>query len=188
MVWVIIVVCLFVCLRKPEECNDFSQSLAHRHGAICAMDFSEPYGLLVSSSNLVDDGGGARVWDLATGDELGRLLSDDAQEIVKCVQVEDNTCLTGGSDSRIRIWNLGGAVNSTTEDGANNSASTFTPSRPIGDSEANPLPRYQPSTELCGHSGAVSALYFDESCLVGGNSASTVICGTEVLIGQRSVR
>lgn len=111
--------------------------------------------MLVSSSDSADDGYGARVWDLANGEELGRLrASDDDLDIVKCVQVEDTTCVTGGSDSRIRVWDLreltgpGGFATHVQDDES-------------GSSHPSIL-----SAELLGHSGSVSALYFDESCLV----------------------
>lgn len=45
-----------------------------------------------------------RVWDLLTGEEVGRLKGH--RSVVKCVQVEDHVCLTGGEDGTVRLWDL----------------------------------------------------------------------------------
>lgn len=39
-----------------------------------------------------------------TGEELGRLRGH--RGTVKCIQVEDQVCLTGGDDGNVRVWDL----------------------------------------------------------------------------------
>ena len=45
-----------------------------------------------------------RVWDLLTGEEIGRLRGH--RGTVKCIQVEDHICLTGSEDGTVRVWDL----------------------------------------------------------------------------------
>ena len=45
-----------------------------------------------------------RVWDLLSGQEIGRLRGHTGT--VKCLQVEDHVCLTGSDDSTVRLWDL----------------------------------------------------------------------------------
>ncbi|KAI9604353.1 hypothetical protein H4Q26_003967 [Puccinia striiformis f. sp. tritici PST-130] len=63
--------------------------------AILALDFSSPYGYLVSSS--LDES--VQLWDLATGESIRTLKGHNG--MVKCLQVEDMTCITGGVDGQI---------------------------------------------------------------------------------------
>jgi mitochondrial division protein 1 len=77
------------------------QTLQAHSTPISALDFSEPYGTLVSAA--LDDPH-PHVWDLLTGEELGRLRGHG--DTVKCLQVEDHVCLTGGADGTVRLWDL----------------------------------------------------------------------------------
>lgn len=137
----------------------FSQTLSGHHVPITALDFSEPYGTLVSSSAADEEGGGARVWDLASGEELGRLVSQDGgKETVKCIQVDDATCVTGGSDACIRLWDL----RKVGPDTPPNALPTVDEE---GYDHVSPEPLALTST-LHGHAQAISALYFEDSTLV----------------------
>ena len=77
------------------------QSLESHTTPITALDFSEPYGTLVTASQ---DDTQLRVWDLLTGEEIGRLRGH--RGTVKCIQVEDHICLTGSEDGTVRVWDL----------------------------------------------------------------------------------
>ncbi|GAA5935002.1 hypothetical protein JCM3775_004673 [Rhodotorula graminis] len=67
---------------------------------ILSLDFSEPYGTLVSSSS----DGSVRLWDLTTGAESGFLAGH--RGVVKTLQVEGQVCVTGGEDGAIKVWDL----------------------------------------------------------------------------------
>jgi division protein 1 len=77
------------------------QTLESHTTPISTLDFSEPYGTLVSASQ---EDAQPRVWDLLTGDEIGRLRGHVGS--VHCLQVEDHVCLTGGEDGNVRLWDL----------------------------------------------------------------------------------
>lgn len=139
---------------------------------ITALDFSEPYGLLVSSSQ---DDTQPRVWDLMTGSEISRLRGH--RGAVKCIQVEDNLCLTGSDDGSARLWNLGAVEDDweqaslsdvAEEDGDQDGELVEKPngircsdSSQAGTDNDGPCLR-----RLEGHSKAVTALYFEDDCLV----------------------
>lgn len=145
------------------------QTLSGHHGPINAIDFSEPYGTLVSSSTAHDEGGGVRIWDLSSGEELGHLISP-THEVVKCLQVNNTTCITGGTDAQIRLWDLNkvGAELLTDssdkvddKDSSNNSASQS----PHVNKNAKNRGGVLMST-FRGHAQPVSALYSEGACLV----------------------
>ncbi|KAH8921472.1 WD40 repeat-like protein [Atractiella rhizophila] len=162
----------------PSEHDELPSGVAFMtlsgHGApITAMDFSEPYGTLVSSS--LDET--VRVWDLTSGEEWGRLRGH--RGAVKCIQVEGTTCVTGGADGGIRIWDLE-RVHEEGEDEESTStdldADGFTNVHP---DEATSSTTTSREDEACietleGHSKPVTSLYFDGSCLVTGSSDKTL--------------
>lgn len=120
------------------------------------------------------------MWDLFTGTEIGRLRGHSGA--VKCVQVEDHVCLTGGEDGNVRLWDLRrvdqddwggegeivslsdvaeedeGRIEGEVADHVNGIRS----SEGAGTSETDVCARL-----LEGHSKAVTALYFEDDCLVG---------------------
>ncbi|KAL1749135.1 WD40-repeat-containing domain protein [Schizophyllum fasciatum] len=140
----------------PSEHDDLPpgvafMSLQGHAGPISALDFSEPYGTLVSAGQ---DEHHPIVWDLLTGSEIGRLRGHDAP--VRCLQVEDHVCLTGGADGDVRLWDLRRVDED--EDWGDQA-----------DADAGPCARV-----LQGHSQAVTALYFEDECLVTGASDKTL--------------
>ncbi|CAD6915598.1 unnamed protein product, partial [Tilletia laevis] len=199
-------------------------------GPITALDFSEPYGTLVSASAATD--GAVRVWDLSTGEEVGRLRGHGApstttgmrgrgaqqgrgneeaatsdsdaavsQAVVKCLQVEDALCVTGGADSSVRVWDLRrveehevrlklwaeqggrGAADSSIRQGQTGAGTAAMGADNIvveGEDgvlvEApDPKDEFDPCvSRLEGHSKEVTALYFDDNCLVTGASDKTL--------------
>ncbi|PWY98263.1 mitochondrial division protein 1 [Testicularia cyperi] len=166
-------------------------TLADHSAPIVSLDFTEPYGTLVSAS--LDET--VRVWDLASGEEVGRLRGHSGA--VKCLQVEDEVCITGGSDHSIRIWDLTKVENY--EARLTMTASGELPSRrrsphtDVGDDSFSSVKirdgdvtldestlelerdEYDPCIKnLEGHSKSVTALYFDDNCLVTGASDKTL--------------
>ncbi|KAL1693012.1 WD40-repeat-containing domain protein [Schizophyllum commune] len=173
----------------PSEHDDLPpgvafMSLQGHAGPISALDFSEPYGTLVSAGQEEPH---PIVWDLLTGSEIGRLRGHDAP--VRCLQVEDHVCLTGGADGDVRLWDLRRVdedeewgdvsvseiepdVDTTPRKGKANGTGTirngFTTTEKDAD-EDGPCARV-----LQGHSQAVTALYFEDECLVTGASDKTL--------------
>ncbi|KAI0072362.1 WD40 repeat-like protein [Panus rudis PR-1116 ss-1] len=178
----------------PSEHDDLPPGVAFMtltgHTApISALDFSEPYGTLVTASQ---EDAQPRVWDLLTGEEIGRLRGH--QGTVKCIQVEDHVCLTGGEDGTARLWDLRrvdddeweGEVLSLSdvaeedegidEFGAKSSqkdqevnGGTIRQGGSTNSDNKGPCARV-----LEGHSKAVTALYFEEDCLVTGAADKTM--------------
>ncbi|KAG9050978.1 Mitochondrial fission protein [Tulasnella sp. UAMH 9824] len=160
----------------PSEHDDLPHGVAFMtlpaHAApITALDFSEPYGVLVSAG--LDEA--TKVWDLCTGEEIGRLRGHAGA--VKCMQVDDSTCVTGGADGAIRLWDLrragededssalGGAPEIVNYSDAVEEGRTMSGSSRAGEERQSttdgPCVRV-----LEGHSKGVSALYFEDICLV----------------------
>lgn len=113
-----------------------------------------------------------RVWDLLSGEEIARLRGHIGA--VHCLQVEDNMCLTGGADGNVRLWDLrkvedeegweGGMVSlsdvAEEDDEDEGQTSSISASDALAEKEG-PCVRL-----LEGHTQAVTALYFEDECLV----------------------
>ena len=117
-----------------------------------------------------------RVWDLLSGQEIGRLRGHLGT--VKCLQVEDHVCLTGSDDSTVRLWDLRRVEDdddveiitysdTTGSDGGDGEMVE----RPggirngsVGDSEVGRETAFVRALE--GHSKAVTSMYFEDECLV----------------------
>ncbi|KAG1889297.1 WD40-repeat-containing domain protein [Suillus subluteus] len=150
---------------------------------ITALDFSEPYGTLVSASQ---EDSQPRLWDLMTGSEIGRLRGH--RGAVKCIQVEDNLCLTGAEDGSVRLWDLRLVDEDWERDGLADVAEEDEGTAYDGElvekpngirssepSEAGTADQTGPCIRLFeGHSKAVTALYFEDECLVTGASDKTL--------------
>ncbi|KIJ21413.1 hypothetical protein PAXINDRAFT_64281 [Paxillus involutus ATCC 200175] len=149
---------------------------------VTALDFSEPYGTLVSSSQ---EDLQPRVWDLMSGSEIGRLRGH--RGAVKCIQVEDNLCLTGSEDGSVRLWDLRLVDDNWEKDGlsdvAEEDASSYTDGELVekpNSIRSRTMSEASTDTEgpcvriFDGHSQAVTSLYFEDECLVTGASDKTL--------------
>ncbi|SPO32586.1 related to CAF4 - CCR4 associated factor [Ustilago trichophora] len=171
-------------------------TLADHSAPITSLDFTEPYGTLVSAS--LDET--VRVWDLASGDEVGRLRGHTG--VVKCLQVEDEVCISGGTDNTIRIWDLTKVENFEARltmtasgelaprrkspdpnrnamfagDESLDSIKIRDGDTTVGDDDDEEVrDEFDPCVKsLEGHSKSVTALYFDDNCLVTGASDKTL--------------
>lgn len=112
------------------------------------------------------------MWDLLTGDEIGRLRGHVGA--VHCVQVEDHICLTGGADGNIRLWDLRRvdedswgdvSLNDIAEEDEEESE-FVTPNGIRSSQDAAPSKEGVCARILEGHTQAVTALYFEDDCLV----------------------
>ncbi|THH12969.1 hypothetical protein EW146_g7199 [Bondarzewia mesenterica] len=174
----------------PSEHDDLPPGVAFMTlecGAtpVCALDLSEPYGTLVAASQ---DDAQPRVWDLLTGEEIGRLRGHTGT--VKCVQVEDNVCLTGSEDGNVRVWDLrrvdedeweGGMVHlsDVVEEAEDENAEGVVVEKPNGIRDGEHGSEHHDQQGPCarvleGHSKAVTALYFEDDTLVTGASDKTL--------------
>ncbi|EIW86359.1 WD40 repeat-like protein [Coniophora puteana RWD-64-598 SS2] len=153
---------------------------------ITALDFSEPYGTLVTAAQ---EDTQPRVWDLMSGEEIGRLRGHRAP--VKCVQVENELCLTGGEDGVVRLWDLRQVEDGEDWQRALPEVVEEDEGSGFGDDDGELVERPNgirssaqseagtdaggPCVRLFeGHSKAVTALYFEDECLVTGASDKTL--------------
>ena len=152
------------------------QTLDSHTSPITSLDFSEPYGTLVSASQ---EDAQPRVWDLFTGTEIGRLRGHSGT--VKCVQVEDHVCLTGGEDGNVRLWDLrrvgeddwGGegemlSLSDVAEEDEGRTVADADCMNGIRSGTGTGANEMDTCARLLeGHTKAVTALYFEDDCLVG---------------------
>jgi division protein 1 len=179
----------------PSEHDDLPpgvafMTLANHTGRITALDFTEPYGTLVSAAT--DDS--VRVWDLCSGEEVGRLRGHKGA--VKTIQTDEQLCLTAGADGDIRLWDLrlvddyedrlAAAMEASTRF-VGKAAHGESDAADAGDDEDDELPDLDTLAKgagirredgeglveggpcvktLEGHSKAVSSLYYEDGCLV----------------------
>ncbi|WWC66892.1 mitochondrial division protein 1 [Kwoniella pini CBS 10737] len=173
---------------------------------ITALDFNEPYGMLVTAGQ--DDI--VKVWDLCDGEEIGQLRGHTGT--VKALQVEDTLCLTGGSDGAIRLWDLrmvedyeerlqsqldelarqdplerianqrhfdtlreGDEAHILDESIGEEKGEFDWDEGPSGITQASQFDISSPCVRtLEGHSKSVTALYYEDGCLVTGSSDKTI--------------
>ena len=150
-----------------------AQTLNSHSTPITALDFSEPYGTLVSAAQ---EDPQPRVFDLLSGQEIGRLRGHTGT--IKCLQVEDHVCLTGSDDSTVRLWDLRRveedddveiiAYSDTTGSDGGDGEMVERPNGirngSVGDSELGRETAFVRALE--GHSKAVTSMYFEDDCLV----------------------
>ncbi|EGO02824.1 hypothetical protein SERLA73DRAFT_47795 [Serpula lacrymans var. lacrymans S7.3] len=168
----------------PSEHDELPPGTLDNHTMpIAALDFSEPYGTLVSAAQ---EDSQPCVWDLMTGAEVGRLRGHRGP--VKVLQVEDHVCLTGGADGVVRLWDLrrvdGGwgqgemvSLSDVAEEDESRSYDGEIIEKPNGirSNEPSISEPMGPCVRLFeGHSKAVTALYFEDECLVTGASDKTL--------------
>ncbi|EAU92961.2 Trp-Asp repeats containing protein [Coprinopsis cinerea okayama7 len=168
----------------PSEHDELPPGTLDSHTTpLSALDFSEPYGILVSAS---EEDAQPRVWDLLTGSEIGRLRGHVGA--VKCLQVEDHVCLTGGEDGNIRLWDLrrvdedeGWGVGEpdrlpdVVEEDESGAAESSEGEHPPRSRENSTTSKEGACVRVLeGHSRGVTALYFEDECLVTGASDKTL--------------
>lgn len=173
--------CVYGMLGKVLPLDTCSMLLLYKTleghtSPITALDFSEPYGSLVSASQ---DDSQPRVWDLFSGIEIGRLRGHTGA--VKSIQVEGHLCLSGGEDGDVRVWDLRKVDDEPWGDGEMVSLSDVVEEveddvgelveRPNGirddKEDESGTEKDGPSLRvLGGHTKAVTALYFEDECLV----------------------
>lgn len=111
---------------------------------------------------------------------------------IKCLQVEGNICVTGGTDGKIRVWDLdqvemndpsgtkpppppaasAQSVESTLLGSVKEEGNAEEGERPLGEGEGSSV------RVLDGHTMDVTCLYFDNNCLVSCLSGMMVFaCG-----------
>ncbi|WFC97530.1 [histone H3]-dimethyl-L-lysine(36) demethylase [Malassezia yamatoensis] len=147
----------------PNEHDELPHGLAfmsldQQSGPVTALDFSEPYGTLVTGSSETN----MRVWDLSTGEEVGRLRGHT--DGIKCLQVEDELCVSGSMDHAIRLWDLRRVDDHE-----------VSKSGKLDSTDTEPASGEEPCVRVLeGHSKGVTALYFDDGCLVTGAADKTL--------------
>lgn len=112
-----------------------------------------------------------------TGSEIGRLRGHRGG--VKCIQVEDTMCLTGSEDGSVRLWDLRLLDDDWEKDGLSDVLEEDSSS--YHDGELIEKPDYARSGTVSeagtdsdgpcvrtfdGHTKTVTALYFEDECLV----------------------
>ncbi|WVQ64748.1 mitochondrial division protein 1 [Kwoniella botswanensis] len=191
----------------PSEHDELPKGVAFmtlngHTGPITALDFNEPYGMLVTAGQ--DDV--VKVWDLCDGEEIGQLRGHTGT--VKALQVEDTLCLTGGSDGAIRLWDLRmvedyeerlqtkleelarqdpleriANQNQKLHDEHDDDGEDLGKEKDEFDWEEGPSHITQATQvdiaspcvrTLEGHSKSVTALYYEDGCLVTGSSDKTI--------------
>ncbi|ODN75955.1 mitochondrial division protein 1 [Cryptococcus amylolentus CBS 6039] len=171
----------------PSEHDDLPSgvafmTLAGHTAPITALDFDEPYGMLVTSGQ--DDV--VKVWDLCDGEEIGQLRGHKGA--VKAVQVEDTLCLTGGADGNVRLWDL--RMVEDYEERLQSQLKQLAQQDPLdriaeqreqeGEDELLSGGWQEPGDgspcvrTLEGHSKSVTSLYYEDGCLVTGSSDKTI--------------
>jgi division protein 1 len=115
-----------------------------------------------------------RVWDLLTGETIGELRGH-TRGGVQCLQVEDMVCATGGADGTVRLWDLRkvGLEEDEVEPGWDlaEEKSEFGEFGEVRSVRSDTTSDSRPQTSTCmrvleGHSKPVTALYFEDNCLV----------------------
>ncbi len=115
------------------------------------------------------------MWDLLSGEEIGRLRGHVGA--VHCLQVEDHVCLTGGADGNVRLWDLRRVDEVDTwgvddmlhlsDIAEGDDAEEFGELGEGVSSSEKPLGNETACVRLLGgHTQAVTALYFEDECLV----------------------
>ncbi|PWN94437.1 WD40 repeat-like protein, partial [Tilletiopsis washingtonensis] len=150
------------------------QTLAGHRGPITSLDFSEPYGALVSSSG---EEASPLVWDLSSGTQVGRLRGHTAG--VRALQVEEELCITGSQDATVRLWDLRRVEDWETrlemKNGEEEEQEPHVRLAASADAAAKDKEEWNPMLrKLEGHTKAVTSLYFDEGCLITGASDKTL--------------
>ncbi|KAI0248095.1 WD40-repeat-containing domain protein [Lactifluus subvellereus] len=170
-----------------------TQTLECGSAPITSLDFSEPYGTLVTASQ---EDAHPRVWDLLSGEAIGRLRGHAGT--VKALQVEAHLCATGATDGAVRLWDLrrvDGDVETSDwdlsdvlEEAEEEGEGTGTDGGVVVErprTRSNGMRRStngapeEDATGPCvrvleGHSKAVTALYFESDMLVTGASDKTL--------------
>ena len=164
---------------------------------VTALDFSEPYGTLVTATQEEPQ---PRVWDLLSGEEVGRLRGHTST--VKAIQVEEHLCLTGSEDGSVRVWDLrrvdddewaSGVVHLEDvieeEEDAEEGVVVEKPNGiRNGADESVAEPQGPCLRVLGGHSKAVTAIYFEDDTLVGAIYPCLLPSSLTVPPGDRCLR
>ncbi|KAF9356510.1 Mitochondrial fission protein [Mortierella sp. AD094] len=149
-------------------------------GVITSLDLNGPYGTMVTASR----DNTTRVWDLSTFKCLGQLPGHE--DYVECMQLTQNTLLTGSRDHSIRSWNLAD-INHAQATLAGSPAPSESSSRSERINGSSPTEEYSRASidtlnildncwtsTLCGHTGPVNCLYFEDEKLLSGSNDKTI--------------